>query len=574
MELKKNYKNLNEYKLINENHFLSLRKKLKNKEIYSKNNSKLKEYEKDIININIKEIESKIINEKIFNIYSNCNNEIPKLGYLMQMIIINNNNLIIYGLYNINEYLLNTNKSLFESKNLKIQFNENMFNYLFKIIDKYFEDNNILLLLTPIISKLCQFDNQYCILLNNNFYIILNIINQKLKSNDNQNYIKKNLFTIINNIFLLDNFNKFKNNFENNNKDFYNIILNELYNIKNNYFLISKKYILTLLSILNNIFSHRLYFSFIFKNANKIKLKEKNIFEIFKFFFKFHTTYELTEFVILCLYNFIEFYLENKDNLSEDEQDEINYRICNGIKINKFIVPLIYDNKENIINNDYKIYIFKILINTISFGDCEYWLSLIEKNIGSQIDKLQSFLLSIKIDNNSSLIFEYHLLLIFNLVATESEVIINNIAIKFPCISNLFNFFNSNNFYINIKLDLFLNIIHCLIKNRCKYRKKQHNFKYIKTLLLSEGICEFFKKLLLDEKSLNQELIKNIFIDILILIDYFEELNGNDKNNNIVILHFHLIGMNDIINNFKSNINLSTELINIVTDISDRIKIE
>ena len=564
-----------EIRLINQNHFLSLRKQLKNNEYYNKNYHLLKKIETDNdiinkINIDIKKIKSKIDKDKLYELYENCKEEIPKLGYLMQMIITQDNNLIIFGLYQINEYLINTSKSDFLSKNLKIQFNENMFKYLFDLFDNKYKENDIALLLTFIVDKLCQLDKQYCIWLMNYIDKIISLI--KLVNNKEKNNLIYRLYILINNIFLLDNNEINKNILENDNKQFLHIVINEIYNINNNNnnesFIISRKLISILLTILNNIFVNRLFISYIFVNADKIKRKDKNIFDAIKYILINQTNYEVVDSSIICLYNFIDYYIENKEILSEKDQDEIEYRLCH-MKIPKSIIPFIYDNKDNILNNDIKIYIFKILINTIYIGTYDYWCKLIEKNLISQLVKLQNFLFATKIDTNSSLIFEYHLLLIFNLVSTEAEEVIYNIAISSPCISNLFKFFNLNNYHINKQLDLFLNILHSLIKNKCKFRKNQHNFRYVKTFLLSEGICEFYLKLLLDEKVLNQDLIKNIFIDILELIHYFKGFvkKGNEKDN-IVLLHLLKIGMNDIINSYKSKINYSNELIYIIEDIS------
>ena len=87
-------------------------------------------------------------------------------------------------------------------------------------------------------------------------------------------------------------------------------------------------------------------------------------------------------------------YMETKDKLSEADQDEIEYRLCN-MKIPQSIIPFIYENKYNILNNDIKIYVFKILINTIYIGNYNYWGDLIEKNLISQLVKLQEFLFTI-----------------------------------------------------------------------------------------------------------------------------------------------------------------------------------
>ena len=555
---------------------------MKNKTIYTKSNYLVKENERNKnineINFDAKNFESKIKNEKLFNLYSTSEDKISKLGYCLQMIITNDDNLIIYGLYQINAFILNYSKELFETENLIIQFNESMFKYLFDILGKKYNDsdNNVLLLLTSIINKLCQFNNQYIDWLMNNLPIIYNIIIEissplnKNKNQDKNNHIKNRLFNIINNIFLLDNFSNYKDNFENNYKQLFPIIINEIYDIKNNdSFLFYKKYISTLLTIINNIFMNRLYTSYIFKNTDKIKRKDRNIFDAIKFILKYQSTNDLVNSSILLLYNFIEFYMDIKDTLSEDEQEDVNFRICN-MSIHKFIVPLVFDNKDNIINNDLKIYVFKIIINTIYIGDYEYWTNLIEKGLSARINMLQNFLMEINVDKTSNTVFEYHLLVILNLVSTECEEVIKDIAIKYPCISNLFKFFNTNNYFINKYLNLFLNIIHYLIKNKCKYKKRQYNFPYIKTLLVSEGICTFYKNLLTDENILNQDLIKIIFIDILALIEFFGNFDDN-KNNNIILLHFQLIGMNDIIENYKSKINLSNELMNIISDVSDKL---
>ena len=160
MEKNNNYKNSKEIKLINENHFLSLRKNMKNKTIYTKSNYLVKENERNKnineINFDAKNFESKIKNEKLFSLYSTSEDKISKLGYCLQMIITNDDNLIIYGLYQINEFILNYSKELFEAENLIIQLNESMFKYLFDILGKKYNDsdNNVLLLLNSIINIL------------------------------------------------------------------------------------------------------------------------------------------------------------------------------------------------------------------------------------------------------------------------------------------------------------------------------------------------------------------------------------------------------------------------------------
>ena len=231
MEEKKIDKYSKEIRLINENHFLSLRKKMKSKEYFEKKAYLLKSIENDNdidinkINNDIKDIESKITKDKLYILYTNSEKTILKLGYLLQMIITNDNNIIIYGLFQINQFLFNINKSEFESQKLKDEFNENMFKYLFNIIENKYKEHNILLLFTLIINKLCQYDNQYYIWLIKSLHKIINTI-QILNENDNQNYSINHLFILINNIFLFENFETYKNDLENIGKDFFHIIIN------------------------------------------------------------------------------------------------------------------------------------------------------------------------------------------------------------------------------------------------------------------------------------------------------------------------------------------------------------
>ena len=127
----------------------------------------------------------------------------------MQMIITKDDNFIIYGLFHINQFLSKIKKEEFTAQNLKIQFNENMLKYLFNIMDKKNKNNYILLLITLIVNKLCEFDNQYCIMLINYINQIINLI-KILNENQNQNFIINNVFSLINNIFLLESFDNYK----------------------------------------------------------------------------------------------------------------------------------------------------------------------------------------------------------------------------------------------------------------------------------------------------------------------------------------------------------------------------
>ena len=98
-----------------EDHTLSLRKRKNNRQMQY-------EIPPELLNdvsykINISEIEQKICKEELYLQYKNANNEKISLGFLFQMLLSKNDDLIKFSVGKIREFLINTNKKEFKEKN-------------------------------------------------------------------------------------------------------------------------------------------------------------------------------------------------------------------------------------------------------------------------------------------------------------------------------------------------------------------------------------------------------------------------------------------------------------------------
>ena len=93
-----------EFKNINAEHCLSLRKKRNNR--YTNQLKHLNLAQKQISHdLNLNEIINYIKNEEIFLLYKKTGNESDKLNYIIQMIYSLNNNLLKFGLFELKKYL-------------------------------------------------------------------------------------------------------------------------------------------------------------------------------------------------------------------------------------------------------------------------------------------------------------------------------------------------------------------------------------------------------------------------------------------------------------------------------------
>ena len=128
-----------------EDHTLSLRKRKNNRQMQY-------EIPPELLNdvsykINTSEIEQKICKEELYLQYKNSNNEKNSLGFLFQMLLSKNDDLIKFSVGKIREFLINTNKKEFKEKNYGEEFNDKLIKFLFELL---FEKSNDLFLLSNI----------------------------------------------------------------------------------------------------------------------------------------------------------------------------------------------------------------------------------------------------------------------------------------------------------------------------------------------------------------------------------------------------------------------------------------
>ena len=183
-----------------EDHTLSLRKRKNNRQMQY-------EIPPELLNdafykINISEIEQKICKEELYLQYKNANNEKISLGFLFQMLLSKNDDLIKFSVGKIREFLINTNKKEFKEKNYGEEFNDKLIKFLFELL---FEKSNDLFLL----SNICFLLNKLGYLPENkdNFYKIYfdflgDLLNLAKNIPNNETKVKNNLYRLVDRIFL------------------------------------------------------------------------------------------------------------------------------------------------------------------------------------------------------------------------------------------------------------------------------------------------------------------------------------------------------------------------------------
>ena len=174
-----------------EDHTLSLRKRKNNRQMQY-------EIPPELLNdvsykINISEIEQKICKEELYLQYKNSNNEKNSLGFLFQMLLSKNDDLIKFSVGKIREFLINTNKKEFKEKNYGEEFNDKLIKFLFELL---FEKSNDLFLLSNIcflLNKLGYLpedkDNFYKIYIN----FLGDLLNLAKNIPNNETTVKNNL---------------------------------------------------------------------------------------------------------------------------------------------------------------------------------------------------------------------------------------------------------------------------------------------------------------------------------------------------------------------------------------------
>ena len=219
---------------------------------------------------------------------------------------------------------------------------------------------------------------------------------------------------------------------------------------------------------------------------------------------------------------------------------------------------MIYDNTVN--EPDLRLIALQILINATHICPKKFCVLLIENNISAQIIKFENYLLEqTQFQKKTKELYDLLLDLIWNLIDNESAHIIDNLAIKNNCISMLFKlhkipFYSKDN-------ESIIKIFNILISS---------NHKYIRTLLMTEGICELYKNILNNEPSNDdvEIIIKNLISMINYSDNFLGETIHDKKNLNLILIHLEKIGVYEVINNLKSRNDLSDSSIAAINEIS------
>ena len=559
---KKNDLSRNEYKSINEEHLLSLRKKRNNR--YNFINLNLAQVQFSS-NLDINMIINCIKNDELYIKYKNSDNELDKINYLMQMIISNNISILKYGLYELKKYLQNIrDKDEFESKNLLNNFNEKMFRFLFELLLKKNKESINIEEYYQILSLICNLISNLCIL--NNFYINIFFeyypdLLQEIK-NEKNNQIKNAIYSLIIKIFLTCD--KWDNQMMQIWQNFFEQVYNELVYLniesKNNLNILNLKVIFpTLLNIISVIINNR---NQIITNSNMNIAKLLNILSFINQYLSvsFMETDILKESLHL-LSAFLNFYKLNK-NIFDKESDLKFREIINNIEIGNHIILYIYDNTKK--DFESRIEIIELINNMILLNQTEFINNLIKNGISEQISNIQDYLLENENnnidDNNMKLLYNLHIELIYNLISTQSEYAIQDICIENSCISNLFQLINSSKYYFNNSNSKILEIFDLIIKSKTEF---------VHSLLLTEGIYDLYKNILFN--NTNNELIALILDDIAIMIEKGKNIKTS-SGINIVSNHFIKNGIFDLIENIKGRNDINEKINYLLDEITNLLK--
>ena len=541
-----------------EEHSLSLRKKKSNRQ---------REYilPPDLIDdisytINISEIEQKIINEQLYAQYKNSSNEKDALGFLFQMLLSSNNDLIKFSIAKIRDFLLNIEQKKFYENKYEEEFNPKLVKFLFDLMLKYSNDNcflsNICFLLNKISSLYKNKDiNNFCQILFEYFPQILNLA--KNISNDDPK-LKNLLYILSNRIFagpddLIKQLEKIYPNYVIQ-------IHSEINSLNENKFVKNMALISTLLFSIKDFFFNHLYVNYFFGTNmnNSDEIMFENILKFVQKLLNFSYQRDIFEQELYCIQNFLYFFMDN-DNLFQNKIIKNKVRnIIYSLELENKIIPMIFDNTVN--DYDLRRLAIQILINAMFICPKKFCENLIEHNISEQITKLENYLLSqTQLNNKIKQLYILLLDLIYNLIENESPDIIEDLSIENNCISLLFKL-QKIPFYAK-EIKSIIKIFNVLILS---------NHRYIQTLLISEGICELYKDILQNEPSNDDiEIIVNNFISMVKSTENFmNEKNGENNSINLLLMHLEKIGVSEVLNNLKGRNDLSDASISAINDIS------
>lgn len=551
-----NIGNKKEIKYNMEEHSLSLRKRLSNRGKrghilpFSLNND-LK-YE-----INMAELEPKLNNEQLYILFKNSNDEKNSLGLLFQMLLVENNDDILkYSLANLKKFLISIDQNIFNAQNLSTEFNDKSIIFLFQLLQKKSNDFYILSNVSFILNKLGIFiiynDKEY--FFNTLFDNFNNVLNLAKEINQNEPHIKNLLYLLTDKIFLGSDemIRKLEKAFP----SYIQQIHQEILNLDESKFVKNMNLITTLLQIINNCFYYKIYSNYFFSNFNNDSnvINAENIIKFIQRALNVSYQMELFDQELRCIQNFLYLFMEDNTYFKDKAMKKKIQNIIANLELEKKIIPLIYDN--TIEEPGLRVIALQILINSTYICSKRFCETLIDNNISEQILKLENYLITrTQVTIRAKSIYKLLMDLIFNLIENESMDIIDNLSIENNCISALFTL-QKNPIYSKESKNYMNKIFNVLI---------QSNHKYIQTLLISEGICEWYKSILEDEPNL--ENIKKIIGNLITMVKYSGNLTKeNECKNNLLLIHLEKIGLLEVVNNLKSKEELSEEIISLINE--------
>ena len=551
-----NIGNKKEIKYNMEEHSLSLRKRLSNRGKrghilpFSLNND-LK-YE-----INMAELEPKLNNEQLYILFKNSNDEKNSLGLLFQMLLVENNDDILkYSLANLKKFLISIDQNIFNAQNLSTEFNDKSIIFLFQLLQMKSNDFYILSNVSFILNKLGIFiiynDKEY--FFNTLFDNFNNVLNLAKEINQNEPHIKNLLYLLTDKIFLGSDemIRKLEKAFP----SYIQQIHQEILNLDESKFVKNMNLITTLLQIINNCFYYKIYSNYFFSNFNNDSnvINAENIIKFIQRALNVSYQMELFDQELRCIQNFLYLFMEDNTYFKDKAMKKKIQNIIANLELEKKIIPLIYDN--TIEEPGLRVIALQILINSTYICSKRFCETLIDNNISEQILKLENYLITrTQVTIRAKSIYKLLMDLIFNLIENESMDIIDNLSIENNCISALFKL-QKNPIYSKESKNYMNKIFNVLI---------QSNHKYIQTLLISEGICEWYKSILEDEPHL--ENIKKIIGNLITMVKYSGNLTKeNECKNNLLLIHLEKIGLLEVVNNLKSKEELSEEIISLINE--------
>ena len=551
-----NIENKKEIKYNMEEHSLSLRKRLSNRGKrghilpFSLNND-LK-YE-----INMAELEPKLNNEQLYILFKNSKDEKNSLGLLFQMLLVENNDDILkYSLANLKKFLISIDQNIFNAQNLSTEFNDKSIIFLFQLLQKKSNDFYILSNVSFILNKLGIFiiynDKEY--FFNTLFDNFNNVLNLAKEINQNEPHIKNLLYLLTDKIFLGSDemIRKLEKAFP----SYIQQIHQEILNLDESKFVKNMNLNTTLLQIINNCFYYKIYSNYFFSKFNNDSnvINAENIIKFIQRALNVSYQMELFDQELRCIQNFLYLFMEDNTYFKDKAMKKKIQNIIANLELEKKIIPLIYDN--TIEEPGLRVIALQILINSTYICSKRFCETLIDNNISEQILKLENYLITrTQVTIRAKSIYKLLMDLIFNLIENESMDIIDNLSIENNCISALFKL-QKNPIYSKESKNYMNKIFNVLI---------QSNHKYIQTLLISEGICEWYKSILEDEPNL--ENIKKIIGNLITMVKYSGNLTKeNECKNNLLLIHLEKIGILEVVNNLKSKEELSEEIISLINE--------